>query len=629
MSHVPDDDDDTRFPEPDDPLSSAAAAAANASLSDSIIAASRVKSQLVENPWDADEQEPTASVLFTRRAHSPTRQQPRPAAASSSTDDPWSSLPPYSSQTPAPSTSALPRLPTASDPWGAFNTVNPPSLSASASSSSSSRPRPPSQPFTDSLWRSPKSPSSPTSRDPAPSPSPQSSLSSDVHNRPASAVASLPPADPWQLPTSNGQTSSPSTTLTAGRLSTSTPPPADNMTSDEQPPHSPPRPPKSPTFTPFDIPPSAAAERLPADRVSVRLASERGGVVFKHVNYVLQSATYRTPVVRRYSDFVWLADVLQRRYPMRLLTQLPPKRVAVDDAFLEERRRGLQRWINHVANHPVMRLEEAVGVFLGEAGKRFLPPPTGTDDEFTIRSPDDQDLASVPANVDQVAAKVRIALPGMLEAYGGMLDVVEGMARREGAFSAYSLYASTVRLSLHHSACVDSDCALCPSLSRGMVEFAEGLERAGRVARDAQRLVEETVAEELKGYREVVEGMDDLLYRRERLLTSMTVDKLRKQVQANRARVDRMQQEGAPQKEIERVLGLIDQDDKSIDQQLRRTAFIRFCTFAELRHFHRQRAQLAIAHQHLAEYKHRTTQNAEEEWSRLVKVAGEMPGLYT
>lgn len=66
-------------------------------------------------------------------------------------------------------------------------------------------------------------------------------------------------------------------------------------------------------------------------------------------------------VIRRYSDFVWLHEILLKRYPFRTLPPLPPKRLALpiagghistaagsSEGFIERRRRGLQRWLRSV-----------------------------------------------------------------------------------------------------------------------------------------------------------------------------------------------------------------------------------------------------------------------------------------
>lgn len=63
--------------------------------------------------------------------------------------------------------------------------------------------------------------------------------------------------------------------------------------------------------------------------VTVTLLPEKEGMfMFQHRNYEVRSTRRASTVVRRYSDFVWLLDCLQKRYPFRQLPLLPPKRLA-------------------------------------------------------------------------------------------------------------------------------------------------------------------------------------------------------------------------------------------------------------------------------------------------------------
>lgn len=77
--------------------------------------------------------------------------------------------------------------------------------------------------------------------------------------------------------------------------------------------------------------------------ISVKEIPEKEGLVFKHINYLVSHTIdfgneYTIPkdksgkqqgnelkVIRRYSDFTWLVDVLWKKYPMRLIPELPPK----------------------------------------------------------------------------------------------------------------------------------------------------------------------------------------------------------------------------------------------------------------------------------------------------------------
>lgn len=64
------------------------------------------------------------------------------------------------------------------------------------------------------------------------------------------------------------------------------------------------------------------------ETVVISLLPEKEGMfMFQHHNYQVVCVRKGSKVVRRYSDFVWLLDCLQKRYPFRQLPLLPPKRV--------------------------------------------------------------------------------------------------------------------------------------------------------------------------------------------------------------------------------------------------------------------------------------------------------------
>ena len=65
------------------------------------------------------------------------------------------------------------------------------------------------------------------------------------------------------------------------------------------------------------------------ETVIVTMLPEKEGMfLFQHRNYEVKLLRKASSVVRRYSDFVWLLDCLQKRYPFRRLPLLPPKRVS-------------------------------------------------------------------------------------------------------------------------------------------------------------------------------------------------------------------------------------------------------------------------------------------------------------
>lgn len=63
------------------------------------------------------------------------------------------------------------------------------------------------------------------------------------------------------------------------------------------------------------------------EEITVTVAPEKEGFIFKHVNYIVTNEKRSSIVLRRYSDFWWLLEVLLRRYPFRALPNLPPKKL--------------------------------------------------------------------------------------------------------------------------------------------------------------------------------------------------------------------------------------------------------------------------------------------------------------
>lgn len=64
------------------------------------------------------------------------------------------------------------------------------------------------------------------------------------------------------------------------------------------------------------------------DSITVLQQHELAGTFLsRHTVYVVVSERRRTSVTRRYSDWIWLHEVLEKKYPSRIKMVLPPKRV--------------------------------------------------------------------------------------------------------------------------------------------------------------------------------------------------------------------------------------------------------------------------------------------------------------
>lgn len=90
-------------------------------------------------------------------------------------------------------------------------------------------------------------------------------------------------------------------------------------------------------------------------------------------------------VTRRYSDFEWLKTELERDSKI-VVPALPGKALKrqlpfrgdegiFDEDFIDERRRGLEAFINRIAGHPLAQNERCLHMFLQEEGldKNYIP----------------------------------------------------------------------------------------------------------------------------------------------------------------------------------------------------------------------------------------------------------------
>jgi len=90
-------------------------------------------------------------------------------------------------------------------------------------------------------------------------------------------------------------------------------------------------------------------------------------------------------VRRRYSDFEWLRNELERDSKI-VVPPLPGKALKrqlpfrsddgiFDDEFIEDRRKGLEQFVNKVAGHPLAQNEKGLHMFLQEPviDKNYVP----------------------------------------------------------------------------------------------------------------------------------------------------------------------------------------------------------------------------------------------------------------
>ncbi|ORX73694.1 hypothetical protein DL89DRAFT_2760 [Linderina pennispora] len=94
--------------------------------------------------------------------------------------------------------------------------------------------------------------------------------------------------------------------------------------------------------------------QLDLEDVKIQESAEKGGLVFKHTNYEVSTRSFGAMVVRRYNDFFWISNYLVKRYPYRILPNIPPK------GFPDNRIKGLTRFACAIQRTPFLSRDPLV-----------------------------------------------------------------------------------------------------------------------------------------------------------------------------------------------------------------------------------------------------------------------------
>ncbi|KAK6484700.1 sorting nexin-7-like isoform X1 [Huso huso] len=148
-------------------------------------------------------------------------------------------------------------------------------------------------------------------------------------------------------------------------------------------------------------------------------------VITKTTRSEFDSSEYE--VRRRYQDFLWLKGKLEEAHPTLIINPLPEKFVMkgmmerFNDDFIETRRKALHKFVNRIADHPILSFNEDFKVFL-------------TAQAWELASHKKQGpglLSRMGETVRAVAASVR-GVQNRPEEFTAMNDYVETFSQKMG-----------------------------------------------------------------------------------------------------------------------------------------------------------------------------------------------------
>ncbi|KAJ5102246.1 hypothetical protein NUU61_004468 [Penicillium alfredii] len=377
------------------------------------------------------------------------------------------------------------------------------------------------------------------------------------------------------------------------------------------------------------------------EAVTVTLLPEKEGIfMFQHRNYEVKSARRGSTVIRRYSDFVWLLDCLQKRFPFRQLPLLPPKRVSVNgthlsadsNSFLEKRRRGLVRFTNALVRHPVLGQEQLVIMFLTVPTELSVWRKQATisvQDEFFGRAlpPDLED--SLPATLTDTFDTVRSGVRRSAEIYINLCTLLERLSKRNEGLAADHLRFSLALQSLTEATkdTYSVDTNDIPSLNEGITSTARHLSTSQSLLEDEARAWSEGVLEDLKRQRDCLVSVREMFDRRDRYARN-NIPQLERRIETNERKLQdlRTRPPGtAKPGEIEKVEDSIFKDKESIVEQHARGVFIKECIRDELVHFQQSQYHISRLHQDWSQERVKYSELQADNWRRLSDAVEGMP----
>ncbi|KAJ5568057.1 hypothetical protein N7450_010543 [Penicillium hetheringtonii] len=302
------------------------------------------------------------------------------------------------------------------------------------------------------------------------------------------------------------------------------------------------------------------------ESVVITLLPEKEGMfMFQHRNYEVKSARRGSTVVRRYSDFVWLLDCLQKRFPFRQLPLLPPKRVS----------------------------------------------------------------DSLPPTLDETFDTARSGVKRSAEIYINLCTLLERLAKRNDGLAADHLRFSLALQSLTEVTkdTYSVDTYDIPSLNTGITATARHLSVSQSLLEDEARAWSAGVLEDLKRQRDCLVSVREMFDRRDRYARN-NIPQLERRIETNERKLQDLRGRPAgtvKPGEIEKVEDAIFKDKESIVQQHARGIFIKECIRDELVHFQQSQYHISRLHQDWSQERVKYSELQAENWRRLSDAVEGMP----
>jgi len=300
---------------------------------------------------------------------------------------------------------------------------------------------------------------------------------------------------------------------------------------------------------------------------------------------------------------------------------------------LEQRRRGLGRFLNFVVNHPIIKEDGLLAVFLTEPSFEAWRKHSSMslEEESYSKKVDRVEEMSIPSDLEEKLGIIRRKISPLIEQWQRICILAERIIkRREAAAADMSRLTNVIRALVEvNSQCWRGDgCELCEGVRNGLGHVADHTQRHSDLTEQRTNVLLYTTLEALKGQRDLYIAMRDLFIRHDRLSIDQ-VERLKKRVDTNSLKLEGVkaaQKEGW-QEESDKIIVAIEKDQATIAAQLNRRVFIRACMWHEIRVVlhNRENALLTQTVQAFAREEQEFSEHVSANWVSLGDGVDNMP----
>ncbi|CAI4047907.1 hypothetical protein SKDZ_13G1360 [Saccharomyces kudriavzevii ZP591] len=381
---------------------------------------------------------------------------------------------------------------------------------------------------------------------------------------------------------------------------------------------------------------------LDANVIVIEEIPEREGLLFKHANYLVKhlivlpsnSPSEERTVVRRYSDFLWLREVLLKRYPFRMIPELPPKRIGsqnADQIFLKKRRIGLSRFINLVMKHPKLSKDDLVLTFLTvrtDLTSWRKQATYDTSNEFADKKISSEFMKMWKKEFAEQWNQAASCIDTSLELWYRITLLLERHEKRIMQLVQERNFLETL---------VDNFGEVTPKLypvqqnstildiNNNFSIIKKHLETTNSICKQEIEETSGTLSPKFRIFTDILLSLRSL-FERYKIMAANNVVQLQRHVELNKEKLESMK--GKPDvsgAEYDRVRKIIQKDRRSIIEQSNRAWLIRQCILEEFTIFQETQFLITRAFQDWAKLNTNYTGLKLNEWEKLVRNIMDMP----